>query len=100
MVLLHRVGSIGYIHGQNCLLLYSASTFTENVKAYNPFVLIDSYELGKAHSNINVVNVNKILDISKIFGVCQVFERNTSDCGVLSGVVVRVSGLKRVRSLT
>ena len=58
------VSSIGHIHGDKCIVyFYSACTFTQNVKAYNHFVLIETYELKK----LTVANVNKILYISQMF---------------------------------
>ena len=35
MVSLHRVGSIGHFHGENCILFDSTRVFTHNVKAYS-----------------------------------------------------------------
>ena len=43
-VLLHRVGSIGHIHGENCLF-FSQSAPSHTTSIHNQFVPIDTYQI-------------------------------------------------------
>ena len=68
VVSLWHVNSIGHIHAENCFdFLNSVSTFTQNVKAYNQFVSLNTYQLEKLTIISCVAKFNNTLDISKTF---------------------------------
>ena len=72
MVSLDRVRSIDHIHSKTFFLniyFYSTSVFKQNVKAYNAFMSIDTYEFKKLTIIKCVATASKVLDKSKTLNI-------------------------------